>query len=639
MAVDIKLKRSHTHSNIPTTSDLAEGEFAVNTYDRKLFMRDGSNNIVTVANHYATDYDSSTKTFYVTVATSTTAHPYHGTGSSNKYKINGIFSPYLKLIPKNTYRFDQSDSSNSGHPLLFYLDAGKTQSYSTGVTTNGTPGSAGAYTEIVVSDSTPPVLHYQCSAHGYMGWAATTSTRNLTGFDTDDLSEGSSNLYYTDARAQAVSINNVVEDTTPQLGGNLDVNDKNITFGDSASPGTDNTLIFGDSNDLRIYHNGTHSFIHDNGTGQLRLRTNELRVVNANNNETLLNAVQNGEVNLYHDNAIKLSTTSTGIQVKSVDTSSSAGPELVLYRDSSSPADADYLGQIQFTGKHDGGGDEIYAKVTGKITDASQGTEDGLIETAIKGNGSFTIVSRQRSDELQLLNGVGLSVAGTLGVTGNTTLSGTLNGHTIPGGSGTIALTSDIQSGGVTIQDEGSSLSTLGTTLNFVGAGVTASGTGATKTITISGGGGSSSGENVSWSVTQSSHGLAVGDVIYNNGSAYVKAQANATGTLGLFVVSAVGDVNTFTATFSGKITLSSLTAGQYYFVSTTTAGDFTATEPTSGYSNPILFALSTTEAVVLPFRPQDLTAGGAAGARTALDVFSKSETNAQISAFSIALG
>ena len=674
MAVDIKLKRSHTHSNIPTTSDLSEGEFAINTYDGKMYMRDGSSNIVTVGSHYTTDFESTTKTFYVTVATSTSDHVHHGNGSSNKYKINGVFSPYLKLIPGITYRFDQSDSSNSGHPFRFYLDENKSTSYTTGVTTNGTAGSSGAYTEIVVTHSTPPVLHYQCSAHGLMGWAAFVNTSNLTAFDTgdltegsnlyytnaradarvnlqtganldlsskdtDDLSEGSSNLYYTDARAQAVSINNVVEDTTPQLGGNLDVNDKNITFGDSSSPGTDNTLILGDSNDLRIYHNGTHSFIHDNGTGQLRLRTNEFRVLNANNNETLLNAVQNGAVNLYHNNAIKLSTTSTGIQVKSVDTSSSAGPELVLYRDSSSPADADYLGQIQFTGKHDGGGDEIYAKVTGKISDASQGTEDGLIETAIKGNGSFTIVSRQRSDELQLLNGVGLSVAGTLDVTGNTTLSGTLNGHTIPGGSGTLALTTDIQSGGVTIQDEGSSLSTLGTTLNFVGAGVTASGTGATKTITISGGGGSSSGENVSWSVTQSSHGLAVGDVIYNNGSAYVKAQANATGTLGLFVVSAVGDANTFTATFSGKITLSSLTAGQYYFVSTTTAGDFTATEPTSGYSNPILFALSTTEAVVLPFRPQDLTAGGAAGARTALDVFSKSETNAQISAFSIALG
>ena len=46
----------------------------------------------------------------------------------------------------------------------------------------------------------------------------------LASKDTDDVSEGTSNLYFTDARAQAVSINNVVEDTTPQLGGNLDVN-------------------------------------------------------------------------------------------------------------------------------------------------------------------------------------------------------------------------------------------------------------------------------------------------------------------------------------------------------------------------------------------------------------------------------
>ena len=227
MAVDIKLKRSHTHSNIPTTSDLAEGEFAVNTYDKKLYMRDGSNEIVTVANHYATDFDSATKVLYVTVASSTSDHPYHGTGSSNKYKINGVFSPYLHLIPKNTYRFDQSDASNSGHPLRFYLDAAKTTAFTTGVTTNGTPGSSGAYTQIIVSDTTPSVLHYQCSAHANMGWAAFTNTRNLTNFDTDDLSEGSSNLYHTttrvnsaiDSRVDASFINNltIVADTATAL--------------------------------------------------------------------------------------------------------------------------------------------------------------------------------------------------------------------------------------------------------------------------------------------------------------------------------------------------------------------------------------------------------------------------------------
>ena len=227
MAVDIKLKRSHTHSNIPTTSDLAEGEFAVNTYDRKLYMRDGSNEIVTVANEYATDFDSTTKVLYVTVASSTSDHPYHGTGSSNKYKINGVFSPYLHLIPKNTYKFDQSDSSNSGHPLRFYLDAAKATAFTTGVTTSGTPGSSGAYTQIVVSDTTPSVLHYQCSAHGNMGWAAFTNTRNLTNFDTDDLSEGSSNLYHTtarvnsaiDSRVNATFVNNltIVADTATAL--------------------------------------------------------------------------------------------------------------------------------------------------------------------------------------------------------------------------------------------------------------------------------------------------------------------------------------------------------------------------------------------------------------------------------------
>ena len=51
----------------------------------------------------------------------------------------------------------------------------------------------------------------------------------LAGADTDDLSEGTTNLYYTDARAQAVSINNIVEDTTPQLGGTLDLNTFDLT--------------------------------------------------------------------------------------------------------------------------------------------------------------------------------------------------------------------------------------------------------------------------------------------------------------------------------------------------------------------------------------------------------------------------
>ena len=120
---------------------------------------------------------SSTRVDYaVTVASKTADHRYFGSGSSSGYLIDGVESPFITLLPGKTYRFDQSAASNSGHPLRFYLEAQKTTSYTTNVTTNGTPGNSGAYTEITVTDTTPQVLHYQCSAHGLMGNAVATQS-------------------------------------------------------------------------------------------------------------------------------------------------------------------------------------------------------------------------------------------------------------------------------------------------------------------------------------------------------------------------------------------------------------------------------------------------------------------------------
>ena len=139
---------------------------------------------------------ASTLTYTTKVITKTAAHRYNGSGSGSGYTINDIESPNIKLIPGRTYKFDQSDSSNGGHPLRFYYEAAKTTAYTTGVTSSGTPGSSGAYTQIVVSDSTPTVLHYQCSSHGYMGNQVEVASRTLIGFDTDDLSEGTTNKYF-----------------------------------------------------------------------------------------------------------------------------------------------------------------------------------------------------------------------------------------------------------------------------------------------------------------------------------------------------------------------------------------------------------------------------------------------------------
>ena len=113
---------------------------------------------------------ASTITITVKVATKIDGeHRYYGQGSGLGYNLNNVQSPFLTLTPGRTYRFDQSDSSNSNHPLRFYYDAGKTDAYTTDITTNGTAGSSGAYTEIEVTDTTPTVLHYQCTNHGYMG--------------------------------------------------------------------------------------------------------------------------------------------------------------------------------------------------------------------------------------------------------------------------------------------------------------------------------------------------------------------------------------------------------------------------------------------------------------------------------------
>src|SRR6056300_1126906 len=90
-----------------------------------------------------------TQTLTVTVAAKTSEHYRFGQGSSNGYLIDGHEGPMLQLSP-GTYRFDQADSSNSGHPLLFYYDDTKLKQFSTNVTTAGTPGSAGAYTEILI---------------------------------------------------------------------------------------------------------------------------------------------------------------------------------------------------------------------------------------------------------------------------------------------------------------------------------------------------------------------------------------------------------------------------------------------------------------------------------------------------------
>ena len=158
-------------------------------------------------------------------------------------------------------------------------------------------------------------------------------------------------------------ISNVVEDTSPQLGGNLDLNNKNITgtgnisitgnanvstlnvvgvstfnedvqfkgassnmtWDRSASDLTlfDNTrLVFGNNEDFQIWHGGAHTFMKNSG-GDLRIRSNTLILKNQDDDEKYIQCNNNSSVQLFFNNNQKFVTTNTGVVITGICTATS----------------------------------------------------------------------------------------------------------------------------------------------------------------------------------------------------------------------------------------------------------------------------------------------------------------------------
>jgi len=185
MAKSIKLRQGTETEHEAFTGQMAEVTF--DTTNNRIVLHDGITpggipmaklSDVPVDLTDLTDVDEnlplpagsfSGTTYVVTVASGTNTY-----GTGNKYYITDQTgaSPTVTLTEGETYRFDQSDSTNTGHPLKFSTTANGTHDsgseYTTGVTYNGVPGQAAAYTEITVEVGAP-TLYYYCQNHSDMG--------------------------------------------------------------------------------------------------------------------------------------------------------------------------------------------------------------------------------------------------------------------------------------------------------------------------------------------------------------------------------------------------------------------------------------------------------------------------------------
>ena len=277
-----------------------------------------------------------------------------GASGTNHYTFTGkgltgaVNDPTLTLSRGHTYIFENRNSSGA-HP--FYIktsiaNGGTNDAYNTGVTNNG--GAGGTEIVFTVPHDAPDLLYYQCSSHSSMAGqlkiagsiedgsitTAKLANNSVTFEKLEDVSSGRivgratggdgdaeeltasqvrTILNVEDGATAASGISDVVSDTTPQLGGNLDTNNNSILLNDSN--GTTNRILLGTASDMRIFHDGTTSRIDDlNGT-DIEIRANDIRLQsNANvGAKSALNCNANAAVELFYNDVKQLETTENGI--------------------------------------------------------------------------------------------------------------------------------------------------------------------------------------------------------------------------------------------------------------------------------------------------------------------------------------
>ena len=324
MSTNILLRRSAITGRIPTTAQLNLGELAINTADGKIYFK----RYDPVANTESIIDISSNLDAAAILAELITVD---GAGS-------GLDSDLLDGF-EGTYYLDWTNTTNKPDPVITLggdLTGSVTltdlASGTLNATINATTVTAGTYG----SASEVPV--FTVDGDGRLTAANTVSVAGVS-----NTTWTAANTTFTIDTADGNSYNTIIDtfnvlDVTTNItvGGTVDGVDiatrdailtSTTTTANAALPKAGGTMtgdilyndnvkaMFGTSNDLEIYHDGSNSYIHDRGVGNLNIKTNVFRVYNAGGTEIMANFIQNGAAELYHDAIKKFATSAAGIDV------------------------------------------------------------------------------------------------------------------------------------------------------------------------------------------------------------------------------------------------------------------------------------------------------------------------------------
>ena len=436
-----------------------------------------------------------TVNYAVTVAAKTAAHRYNGSGSSNGYLIDGVESPFLTFTPGRTYRFTLSSSDMTSHPFRFYLEADKTTAYTTNVTSTGT------YTEIVVTDTTPTVLHYQCSAHEYMGNAVQVNSNKVnTPYQIDGLNGAN-------ITGDIISSGKLLVGTETEgaaLADNLTVADSG-DCGITIRSGTSNygSIYFSDATSgvaeymgqIEYNHNTDILRIYSGGTAVLRIDPGKLEVIGNTETDTLnvsgvstfsavvdINAgLHVGNVRINNSNSNEIDTSFGNLildpnsGIVEIQDNATVGGYLNVSGDLDVDGNTD-LDNVNVSGivtansfVKSGGTSSQYLMADGSVSTGGGGgggASDAFKTIAVSGQSD--VVADSATDTLTLVAGSNMTI--TTNASGDSITFASSGG----GGGGSIGIRSD----GTVIQSSASNL-------NFIGAGITMADDGSVTDITI----------------------------------------------------------------------------------------------------------------------------------------------------------